>query len=1486
MTEIKCPDFSDKKGSSSSIVMNSQQWYDFFLFRILLIAKFGIFKMVSYRFMIEKFLCLHIMELNFVHFMPSTSYILHGINRLVNTKTIIYQILNLPYIFSLFFVEFFENLEKKFIFLCQISIFLTFPILCYNFNNRLLIHSGTNYAKYIINDYQEIFYFQKNRSSNQKNTLDNSKIIQTFDKVLLNEKFNINLLKNVEINQNFIKPKNLNVLDYCGLLESLLKTYHFQNKNYEGNKSLNFLQNLYIDSSDNFRNPFFVSTIWNEQSKTNRFFNDLLQDRLFPSKCEFLLQKHINLKKPNRNLNFLIQKNVNNHLITYKKKKDLNLLLQKIQKLYTYSKYFLIDKKIKNFYDDFFFSKNKPYYKNKDFNKSISLFSSNKIKIEEKICNETNFEQLFLMNLENEDIDLPYNIKFLKNLNKDNFFQNISLSEIKLSNQKKDNNLHEDYTLLLQKINKQKPLLTKNSTKIQTLFSNFYKKLKITEFDKLVSDATVATDYSQWMVTSQWWIFYKKLIIKKSFNFLTKISDYSQYLLSSTNDFLLSIVGRDYFFSDKTLSGQIPTFLISSSNKLPLFSLKKFNGFLLKETCKPKQGHLPLSNSFSFAKLVDTKEWVLFDWLLTIGIVFSCWCPILLGPAYIMLWKKFEKMQSLLEPNWNTSIEIIILNDKRDQAKKTDLVSYSSNRFLLWIKTLIYKNLISNKLMSRVLLNFQLIDILNRKSINHLILQYFVPNKSLVRRKELSLPYLNSISSLSHSYIPEKEYEKTSFSFFNRITNCLAIFTFLATESSCRPSLFSAPKKKFLRFLPEPVFGTKRWLLIGSLETGKSYFIKNFSSEQYLPLLHISYQQIKNMESTFQLDGPSLKNKYGFFKPALFLKNLQNSRNELNKIKIMKTSYLLVFIFKLCKNLTPSLLWVSNLDEFITCRSSLKKNNVSNSTEFLWFIILKIMNKDFLNNKIHFFGSTNNPSLLDPQFLSPRHLDLILNLRISSHIERQNIFSNLLNIKKLSRQKLSLFHDFNKNTMGYNLKDLYGLLNEILLINKTKKTNLVDSDIVRLALYRQISIYRHIPNIQQIEKDSLPYKIGKALIQSVLQTPASRFNQNINMRHDLWKTRFYYLSNAYLEYFDEEVTGMEFGIISQILACLAGVAANDVYFVNTNSLNTKKHINNSIRYDLYIASHLLQALYLEYPMLDITNKKNKSIDEKNYIFRKTYNKNLLKQTSYLSMFNDFHFRMFSSLKVHRMSLSWLVLFDGIRKNLPRKSYLNISPYLNNNDFFEFQCNSEYVLEYDSLDFPLFLVGNKLIENLDTLNPRYNTLFLNKDLLINRDLLTKIYITYGKRFEKQKLRPKRAMMQLLWPTISIKNFQKNISVGNENETKTFEFEVQKFFNFLQLSKTNAQLQQAQSLSPKYFSENLFIAGPQESLSKFNLFENKEYSIGNRTNSSKELLIYGMLLESYNYLIKLFLCNQNLFKHIKEKLLNRKILLSQDFDSLIN
>lgn len=96
----------------------------------------------------------------------------------------------------------------------------------------------------------------------------------------------------------------------------------------------------------------------------------------------------------------------------------------------------------------------------------------------------------------------------------------------------------------------------------------------------------------------------------------------------------------------------------------------------------------------------------------------------------------------------------------------------------------------------------------------------------------------------------------------------------------------------------------------------------------------------------------------------------------------------------------------------------------------------------------------------------------------------------------------------------------------------------------------------------------------------------------LSTKKELWKKRFSYLSEWYLEPSIAETTIKELTILPHILGCLAGSAARDSWSISERNRENWIPLDRFAEHDFNLASSLLESLLVEFPWLGICRGKS------------------------------------------------------------------------------------------------------------------------------------------------------------------------------------------------------------------------------------------------------------------------------------------------------
>lgn len=1335
--------------------------------------------------------------------------------------------------------------------------------------------------------------------------------------------------KNKKLLQNITKQQwILTIREWSKLYPSQNKfSYFLKNKqklkeNFQLFQNLNFIINLF-KNLNSFWTPFgqiFFSKLLVHKGYLSSIFVNSQQSFAFTSYKKALNLKKFFLGVPSEqsSLSLANFETLNSYLKSfpfYLNSTKNRYVFQKINYLYNFSFHFNKDY--------IFLNPETVLLINNTCVKPFSIFSPTNVSILEEGPSD-NLQSSLINNQNFYDLDFYWsNYK----PNDDLFW--ISSSSLSLRDFK------EQKTILEQEKKNQKKIFynsaqTSEFTFFQKNFNLIQKKREKLQNSIIFSKLHFLKKYNKWIFTPQWWLFFQNGLLIESQSFIENITHNTQFLIYQISNKLINTNKKDFLYLQN----------LKKISKIVVFQVQNWNQ-LLVDRIDTSQQEKSLWINLKLLSSVNNSLWSFFTWFIASSIVYYHWLPMLTGFIYLYLWLDFEKIRSLSYPSWKVFLSILTHNSFDSPSQQLRLSGYLSRGRLFFIYSKFYTLsneifFIFNRLNSLTTLD------LSRRNKN-LVSNSFITKKTLTSKyffwnlnKQTARSSIRKNLVLNGFNFFQKWYEKNfRISFFLQ-KNVLKSFSltwlndlffynkFLIYDVNNQINSISINSKSKPISLLESITYTQRWLFIGSLESGKSFVIKNLAASMYYPLIHISIKDLKNAT------------------PDSKYTKIRKQKRWVEQLS--ERSFFLDNIFNLAKIVAPSIFWISDLHDFETKNQGAPaaKNTQKFDISLLMATILKILSFDpngpEKQNHITFIGSTEYPRLLDPKFVSRQRLDLIVNFRTPSFNQRQSIFTFLLKTKGFTIKGLRSVYELNSNTLGYTFRDITSLVNETLLIKTKENTTVIDSNTIRLALYRQTSTQSVKYKI--LRQENLHYKIGKALVQAILVYPKSIMF--LSKYHDLWKTKFYYLSNTYLEVSSKKTITTEFVLLTQILNCLAGSAARDAWIFSTR-ISDIEHtgsvglvLTSQLKHDFSLASNILQSLLVEFSMRDITCLSPKKKKNRKDIL-KTFHFNFLKRAlSYLECFAPNGPSYINwSIKGKRLSFNWVLFFSGIEystKNLTRFLFLDknkkniFSPLLEKSidinipyerretkrqqqkiqkidslfnkmiytmymENLGFPWESEYVMDYNPFQFSLFFREARPLWNPQTIMPSYSILFFDRDLLINQKMLTKLYITYGNKFQIEKLNRKRIKKQFFWSNFA---FQK-VDLNNISEIKKdFSNPGGSFgsrgihssdFHFYQnLINLNAQLDQSQIQLPVYLHQGWITADPNETFRTFDILSTK-ILVNNDHLISKESFLFEILLEIYHYLLIFFIKNKSIMIDIKEILLKNEILYRQDIENVM-
>ena len=784
-------------------------------------------------------------------------------------------------------------------------------------------------------------------------------------------------------------------------------------------------------------------------------------------------------------------------------------------------------------------------------------------------------------------------LKQNNNVDQTIFFENYLLSEFFVQIQNENNKtVNWINKLFIMKSNSKKNLintilLNKNNKKInykknQIVISSFTKKHnKLISQNKIFKTSNFFVKWSffkkyiPWFFTFKWWKYFQNLVANSFLELLLNINDQFNSIL------LINLQNK------KKVDYLLKNLIVNLKTKFLGNSFEIWNLRLLKQINKQQKNpesewpwlSLNLLNKWN-------KQYITIISLLIFGyFVFQKYFSTLLGSNYFELWRDFEIIRYLIDSSRGIYLNNLTQNQSIEFIKSENLLIHFFKNLKHYLKHAKFY-FFTKKKIKKLLINNKGVDLSRRE--RKLLVQSLITDKSIDQYRS-NLPSNNNFLSFQFdnqiikqhklkNYLENltENYQKNLINYpFHKfyLAENLVFFSFWQKMTSLYiPGQFDTLKSTFYK-KPVPLelrlFSSKGILLIGSLETGRSYLVKNIAANSFVPLIKISI------------------NKLLYNKPDIITESWMNI--------LMESLRRLNLILELAEKLSPCIIWMQNIHELNVNRST---QNVESDPTFLLGIFLKYFQTTFrkkYTNNLVIIGSTHLPKEVDPALISPNRLDRLINIRMFNILQRQKKISILLHSKHskyfYSKKKKSCINEFGYRTMGYNARDLAGLINEILLISITQNQTIIEKRILRLAFHRQALGSTYITNKRNFTQNYgiVFYKIGKVIIQNLF---LKNFSKNpLYFGNDLWKKKFYYLSKWYLEPSIFESTIKEFTILPHILGCLAGLASRDSWFILENKPDNLISLDKSAENDFYLACGILESLLIEFSWLEIVKKK-------------------------------------------------------------------------------------------------------------------------------------------------------------------------------------------------------------------------------------------------------------------------------------------------------
>nr|NP_569607.1 Ycf2 [Psilotum nudum]Q8WHW9.1 RecName: Full=Protein Ycf2 [Psilotum nudum]BAB84296.1 hypothetical protein [Psilotum nudum] len=1053
------------------------------------------------------------------------------------------------------------------------------------------------------------------------------------------------------------------------------------------------------------------------------------------------------------------------------------------------------------------------------------------------------------------------------------------------------------------------------------LLMRFNERLRVINILELLRVSTIAKkwlffhEYIPWFFTIEWWKYINSAVP----------NTFSETLLNISDQWISNL-----YYITNNIKNSITYLWVNLEFKLKAYSfdnkIYRFDssiGVIYKEGCSSlRWSPLRLMSDSNVLYLT------LIIPLLFSYIVFQHYLSIFTGFHSFSLWKRFEVFNYFLDPFNKIYIEKVLsfFPPARQKSIKPSLVDYLKRFF-------IYLTYGSSKRKVDVLLSYgKSLDIFREE--NNLVVHYLITNRILSQDgfhfhlnsnnmlnsniKEFSSKLgLNYLQYLANIY-------KTNLSNFpisqlDLVERCL-FFTFW--QNIISPGI--PGQFHILQNTPIPLqlgssFPSKGILLIGSMETGRSYLIKSLAANYCLPLIQIPINKL-------------LDKKVHFESKSVVLFPGESVRR-------------LTLTFELVKRMSPCIVWIQDIHELNLDRVM---NELEVDPKYLFCSLLKCLSNNssnyYVRNNI-IIAPTHIPSKVDPSFISPNRLDQLINIRRLNIHQREREFLALLRVKGFYyKGDLSHLGELGSITRGYSKRDLTVLANGVLLLSITQKESFVCQNSMELALHRQV---RALDNKSKngLRYEMLFYRIGKAIIQnSLINMP---YIDSLSINPKLLRKRFSFLSNWYLETSLAESTVKELTLLPYIMGCLAGIAARDSWFILERKQESLVTLDRISENDIQLAFGILESLLADFSGLEICGKNdhNSLLQQTNKqyfnrIQKVLFSENdetILKENTksinpYLSGANRYFFlarssclsrisflrsSIYESMELSSESNTSYKMkesnenlvqhterdldstkkdqdqilkgkdeFAGYRRILrdyrERPIYTTLEnqldhldqldnaslldPFLKSNMDKSFM---QYEMQYYPSDKLVLFLGRRFIWNMAGSSfIRDNAAFQRNKLFAEGDEVKRLYIAYGAIKERRK-------------RLSFNKYIKKIDSQESSQNLITKQEKRHFENVRTNQMIKSYFGIPRLLPTVYLYQSIFIENTQDRYNHLNLL-NYRHSLS----SSREGLIYMILLESYHYLLNLFLSNRIILEKMAIILLKNTLISSKEVEQILS
>nr|YP_010267365.1 conserved hypothetical protein Ycf2 [Brainea insignis]YP_010267381.1 conserved hypothetical protein Ycf2 [Brainea insignis]QKV47387.1 conserved hypothetical chloroplast protein Ycf2 [Brainea insignis]QKV47415.1 conserved hypothetical chloroplast protein Ycf2 [Brainea insignis]UIF93965.1 conserved hypothetical protein Ycf2 [Brainea insignis]UIF93981.1 conserved hypothetical protein Ycf2 [Brainea insignis] len=704
---------------------------------------------------------------------------------------------------------------------------------------------------------------------------------------------------------------------------------------------------------------------------------------------------------------------------------------------------------------------------------------------------------------------------------------------------------------------------------------NRYKISWIFWKDNIGEKWSLFRDYISWFFTPTWWRYFYDLIRETYPEIVLKISYDSNHHFPR----IYKRIAEDVVDGAKAyLFQRLQSLGLRFDNDSINTIVSEINLLIFEEN--PDEAEILHLGGWSVSQF--SNRFIFYYFILSVLIVlvlFKHPLSAVSGFNSFHLWKRFNTIEYLTDPTRGSYLKEVMYSPSTSQMATRDLLIYSLNRFLNYINNIIFFFFVKNELDSWMF-HKESSDILDSKK--ELLTQHLVTNKILYRYvSKLNSNYDLLSNEISHEPYPQERsnvlayllqfWQNDLLSHRIRKLDPAEKWAFSALERNIlfsvttrrRGSLLNMPCHDIPISLQSGLLPSKGILLVGPIETGRSSIIRDVAFDSYFPVVKLPMKKLIYNRSFFN-----------------------NARgNFISKESVHRLN----FVFEMAKEMSPCILWIQDIHELNIHRSYHK---LEADPKFLLCQILKSIGDRRSNSNIRrnvVIATTHVPARIDPAPIAPNRLNQLINFRKSNGYQRHRELSILLRIKGCEMEAnppLPLIEGIGSGTTGYSKRDLFLLANEALLIGTSKRSKILCSDAIELALHRQHSTASDMGN--GIESGSeweiSSYEIAEATSKNSL---IDTYLTNTYFGRNALKMRFYYLSNWYVEPSITKSTFTEFTLFSHILGILAGLVARNSIQMDMRKKENFIVIDKLVENDLNLACGVLENLSTKFSRSDI-----------------------------------------------------------------------------------------------------------------------------------------------------------------------------------------------------------------------------------------------------------------------------------------------------------